>query len=173
MEILENPQAWKTHYQTKVLSSDPENHKPDFSEYQYAHNASSPPGKGVRLTDVRLLFISSSGAYIPEQQAPFDAENPLGDYTIRPIPVSTRLERLDFAHDHYDQTAVREDPQTLIPLGHLQQKVETRQLGGLTENWLSFMGYQPDASRVVEETLPQIIDFAIAEKANGALLVPA
>jgi D-proline reductase (dithiol) PrdB len=173
MQILENAQAWQNHYRTKVLSSNPEDHSPDFSAYQYANNTSSPVGKGEALAKVRLLFISSSGAYIPEQQAPFDAKNPLGDYTLRPIPITTRLDRLDFAHDHYDQTAVREDPQTLIPLGHLQQKVEKCQLGGLTKNWLSFMGYQPDASRVVEETLPQIIDFAIAEKANGALLVPA
>jgi hypothetical protein len=173
MEVLENAQAWRNHYQKTVLQSHSQNNKPNFSEYKFVNNSCSPAGKGQKASKIRLLFISSSGAYISGRQEPFDAQNPAGDYTIRPIPAATHGDELDFAHDHYDQTAVREDVQILIPLGHLRHEVQTGQLGGLTKNWLSFMGYQPDASRVIEETLPQIIAFALAEKATGALLIPA
>lgn len=173
MDILENAREWAQHYQNKVIQPYRKSGELSFNNYQYVKNSTSPNGKGIQLIDTRLLFISSSGAYLPGEQSPFDAENPLGDYTIRSIPVNTPLEALDFAHDHYDQTSVRKDPQSLIPLQHLQKKVMSGELGGLTTLWISLMGYQPDASRIVEEVIPKIISIALKEKANGALLVPA
>jgi hypothetical protein len=35
------------------------------------------------------------------------------------------------------------------------------------------MGYQPDVSRVVNETFPAILQFAKNEQAQAALLVPS
>jgi hypothetical protein len=35
------------------------------------------------------------------------------------------------------------------------------------------MGYQPDVSRVVDETAPAILEVLRAEQAQAALLVPA
>jgi hypothetical protein len=38
---------------------------------------------------------------------------------------------------------------------------------------ISYSGYQPDISRTLDETIPAILQTAQAEKADGALLVPA
>lgn len=58
----------------------------------------------------RLVLISSAGGYLPAGQEPFDAANPLGDYTIRLVPSATPLAEIAYAHDHYDHTAVNTDP---------------------------------------------------------------
>jgi D-proline reductase (dithiol) PrdB len=119
------------------------------------------------------MLISTAGGYLPDRQAPFDAGNPLGDYTIRVFPSSTPLDRLAYAHTHYDHAAVDADPQVLVPLDHLRDMVTEGQIGELAPPVVSFMGYQPDLARVVDETAPAIVHVAGAEEAHAALLVPA
>jgi hypothetical protein len=103
----------------------------------------------------------------------FDAANPLGDYTIRRFPVTTPLESVAYAHTHYDHTAVKADPQVLIPLRHLADLVDEGVIGQLAPAVISFMGYQPDVTRTVHELIPAILAAVKAEAAQAALLVPA
>ena len=173
MQILENKEAWRENFQEKVLNPYRESGTFSFSGYAFANNQEAPGGPGVNLSSSRLLFISSSGAFLPDEQEPFDAGDPLGDYSIREIPMDTPLADLDFTHEHYDQSAVREDPQTLLPIPLLQNKVERGEIGAMADRWVSFMGYQPDLTRVVHEAVPAILSIAAAEKAHAALLVPA
>ena len=97
----------------------------------------------------------------------------MGDYTIRRIPAATPLSDIAYAHTHYDHAAVDADPQVLVPLRHLDKMVENGTIGQLTGNFVSFMGYQPDVTRVLDETIPAIIEAASQERATAALLVPA
>ncbi len=173
MQILEHENEWAQNYQKAVIKPFLDTGVYRFDGYAFAHNRCAPQGTGVDLASVRLLFISSSGAFIPGEQAPFAAEDPLGDYSLRRIPAETPLAELDYAHAHYDQAAVREDPQTLLPVRLLRQKKAQGTVGALTDHWVSFMGYQPDLTRVVHETIPPILDLAAAENAQAALLVPA
>jgi hypothetical protein len=130
-------------------------------------------GAGVDLSHCHLLPVSSAGGYLPGQQAPFDASNPLGDYTIRRIPSDTPPTALAFAHEHYDHAAVDADPQVLIPLGDLAELVAMGQIGALTPHMISSMGYQPDVGRVLDELIPAIVEAARADGAQAALLVPS
>jgi len=118
------------------------------------------------------MLITSSGAFLPPSQRPFDAANPLGDYSIREIPSSIQLDDLTFAHEHYDHQAVREDPQVLVPFNHLRVLEANGTIRELT-NMISFMGYQPDVSRVINETTPAIIDQARNAQVDAVLLVPS
>jgi hypothetical protein len=173
LEILNSAQEWKETFAKHVLKSFEKTGELDFKNYPYAKNTDAPSGKALALSSVKLLFISSCGAYIPDSQPPFDAVNPLGDYSIRMIPFDEPLSELDYAHDHYDQAAVRKDPQTLLPVEILKDRVHSGKLGALTNNWISFMGYQPDLSRVVNETIPIILSQVDVEEPDAALLVPA
>jgi D-proline reductase (dithiol) PrdB len=119
------------------------------------------------------VLISSAGGYLPATQTPFAAADPLGDYSIRLIPSTTPLATIAYAHDHYDHTAVNADPQVLVPLEHLHAMVAEGQIGALTPNLISFMGYQPDVGRVLDELIPAIISAVQAEQAHAALLVPS
>lgn len=173
MEILENAKAWKQRYEQKVIQPYHQSGEFDFINYKFARNEGSPAGKGISIASAKLLFVSSSGAYQSGKHAPFDAENPLGDYSIREIATLANLDEIDFAHEHYDHAYVNQDPGVLIPLPWLKHKVQSGELGSLTSRWVSFMGYQPDAYRVATETTPAVIATARKLHATAALLVPA
>jgi D-proline reductase (dithiol) PrdB len=135
--------------------------------------ARRPPGKGIDLSKSRLALVSSAGGSLISANEPFDAENPISDFTIRRFPVSTPLGDVRFDHTHFDHAAVEEDPQVQLPLRHLEEMVADGIIGELTENVVSFSGYQPDIRLVANEVAPRILDAAREEKADAALLVPA
>jgi D-proline reductase (dithiol) PrdB len=107
------------------------------------------------------------------RQEPYDAPNPLGDYSLRTFPTSTNFEQIAFAHEHYDHRAVNEDPQVLLPLRHLEQMHAEGQIGELSESVISLMGYQPDVTRTLDETIPAVVSMASDMQADAALLVPS
>lgn len=172
MEILENHQAWQQTFTEGWLRHYQTTGEIKWDLYQLPNNQQIPTGKGIDLSQSRLALISSAGGYIPATDKPFDAEDDLGDYTIRTFPVTTPPANIAFAHTHYDHTAVNADQQVLLPLTHLQTMVDEGKIGGLTDV-ISFMGYQPDATRVVDETAPAIVAAAQSMHAEAALLVPS
>jgi hypothetical protein len=173
MEILENGDQWLAAFRSGWLAHYEQTGEIDWSLYNRPTNSSAPPGPGIDLAASRLLLISSAGAFLRGRQEPFDAGNPLGDYSVRVFPSSTRLDALAIAHEHYDRAAVSEDPRVLLPLRALEDLVAEGKIGAVASSTISFMGYQPDASRVVNEMIPAILDVAQAEQAQAALLVPA
>ena len=173
MEIVENLDEWSAVFEANWLTHYRVTGETNWKIYNRAKNESAPGGPGVDLAQSRLLFISSAGGYLANEQEPFDAVDELGDYTIRLLPTDPPLSQIDFAHDHYDHTAVKADPQVLLPIRHLQDLVADGQIGSLHQNWISFHGYQPDVRRIVEEFIPEVLDYVEKEKIDAALLVPA
>ncbi|MEM7028778.1 MAG: glycine/sarcosine/betaine reductase selenoprotein B family protein [Chloroflexota bacterium] len=172
-KILEDLDGWAEAFEAGWLAHYKESGGFNWKSYNRPKNSEAPSGKGIDLSQSRLALISTAGGYLRDSQEPFDAENDLGDYTIRLFPSSTPFDAIDYAHTHYDQTAVRTDPQVLLPLRHLEAKVEAGEIGELAPSVISFMGYQPDVRRAVNEMIPAIVEAAKAEKIDGALLVPA
>lgn len=172
MEILENRHQWLAEYRAGWLSHLNRTGEFDWKRYNRPTNRQVPAGPGVDLKSARLMLISSAGSYLRGRQQPFDAAHPLGDYSIRVYPSSTQLGDLAFAHGHFDHTAVNQDPQVLIPLRHLEQLVGDGYIGKLSPSVLSFMGYQPDVTRVLDETIPLVLSVARSERVTAALLIP-
>jgi D-proline reductase (dithiol) PrdB len=170
---LRNRDDWEAGFRSGWLAHWQATEEVDWKRYPRLRNKEAPAGKSVNLSTSRLMLITSSGAYLPGEQEPFDAENVLGDYTIRVIPTSTPLEQLAYAHTHYDHAARKEDPQVLIPTGHLDEMVAQGRIGEMAPSMVSFMGYQPDVTRVVDETAAEALRVAKEEAVNAALLVPA
>ncbi len=173
MEILENREKWLATFRAGWLAHFEQTGDFDWKLYNRPTNTQPVAGPGVDPAASRLLLISSAGAYLPGQQPPFDAPNPLGDYSVRLIPSSTPLDGLAFSHTHYDHAAVDADRQVLVPLRHLEDMAHEGSIGEIAEQFVSFMGYQPDAARVVDETIPLIREAARDLHAQAALLVPA
>jgi D-proline reductase (dithiol) PrdB len=173
MEILETREAWQAAYRDGFLARYRQTGMLDWSIYPHPRNPAAPPGPGVDLRKSRLLLISSAGGHLPAEQQPFDAANPLGDYSARLFPLATPLDALAFAHDHYDHADVNQDRQVLVPLRHLEELVQEGTIGSLAPTVVSFMGYQPDVARVIDELIPAIVRVSQVEKASAALLVPS
>lgn len=173
MNIIENRKQWDAEFKAGWLSHFQKTGALDWKLYPRIRNSPIDPRPGLDLSQSRLGLISAAGGYLREHQTPFDAANTLGDYSIRTFPVVTRFSELAYAHDHYDHTAVDSDPQVLLPLLHLQDLEREGRIGTVAPEVISFMGYQPDASRVVEETIPAIMEETKRQRWDAALLVPS
>lgn len=173
MQILEDRGAWEQAFRAGWLGHYEASGETNWKLYNRPRNSVAPPGPAIDLSQSRLVLISSAGGYLPASQPPFDAPHVMGDYTIRTFPSATPLDQVAYAHDHYDHTAVNSDPQVLLPLRHLADRVAEGQIGALTPNVISFMGYQPVVTRVLDELIPAIIAAVKAEQAQAALLVPS
>lgn len=171
-EIVEDLAAWQAHYNEHFAKQVAETGETNFKIYEYVRNKETPAGPAINLSESRLLFITSSGAYLKNSQEAFDAPHPLGDYSIRTFPLDTPLAALAFAHDHYNHQYVDQDAQVLVPLRHLEALVEADHIGEVAPTVVSFSGYMPDIGRVVEEVIPQVIDIAREQAVDAALLVP-
>jgi hypothetical protein len=173
MEILEDRDAWLAKFEANWLAHYTTTGQTNWKIYNRPKNAVAPSGKGIDLSNSRLVLISSAGAYLKNSQAAYDAPNVFGDYSTRIFPTNTPFSALEYAHDHYDHTAVKNDPQVLLPLRHLEAMVAEGLIGDLAENVVSFSGYQPVVTRVLDETIPAIIRAVKQEEVDAAFLVPA
>jgi len=173
MDILENRAEWEQTFQDSWLSHYKATGETKWDLYNRPNQKIAPSGKAINLSQSKLMLVSSAGSYITDSQDRYDDENDLGDYSIRLIPSDIDPTQLTYAHTHYDHTAVNMDSQVLIPLGHLHDKVEAGEIGALTENYVSFMGYQPDIAQLLDETIPLIVEAAKDQQADAVLLVPS
>ena len=172
MEILENRDQWMEAYCHGWLANLAATGSTDWRIYPIPRNEHTPGAPGIQVSKSRLMLISSAGGYHRRSQEPFDAANLLGDYTMRAFPCDTPFQDLAFAHDHYDHAMIERDPQVALPLHHLQLLVAAGRVGALTPSVASFMGYQPDAARTVDELVPRVVAIAKEERADAALLAP-
>ena len=173
MEILENREQWLATFRAGWLAHYQQTGEQNWKIYNRPKNSAAPAGKAITLSNSRMVLIASAGGYLRDSQAPFDAPNPLGDYTMRLFPITTPFDALAYAHEHYDHTAVNADPQVLVPLGHLADLVAEGAIGELASSVISFSGYQPIVTQVLDQTIPSILQAVRAERADAALLVPA
>jgi hypothetical protein len=173
MAILENRDEWEQIFRSGWLAHLEASGETNFKIYNRARNREDIGGPGVDLRRSRLLFISTAGAYLAHSQEAFDQDNDLGDYSIRRFPSDVALGTLDFAHTHYDHRYVDADAQVLLPLQHLADLVREGVVGSLTGDMISYMGYQPDMTRIVDELVPAVVAAAQQMNADAALLVPA
>ena len=173
MEILEDREQWLATFRAGWLAHYQQTGEQNWKIYNRPKNSAAPAGKAITLRNSRLVLIASAGGYLRDSQAPFDAPNLFGDYTLRLFPINTPFDALAYAHEHYDHTAVNADPQVLMPLGHLADLVAEGAIGELAPSVISFSGYQPVVTHVLDQTIPSIIQSVQAERADAALLVPA
>ena len=172
MDIVENLDSWYLEFEQGWLKRFREDGVVDFGLYKRPKNEQAPGARGVDLSKIKLMLISSAGGYLKNSQDRFDEHNDYGDYSVRAFASDTPYEAIDFAHTHYDRTAVFQDPQVLLPLEHLRNMVAEGKIGSLAEV-VSFCGYHPDVRQVVRETIPPIVEMAKEAGIDAALIVPA
>ena len=124
------------------------------------------------LSECRLSFVSTSGVQ-PKTSLPFDTVHPVGDYTFRRVPSDSRTEDLEIHQLKYPTFGAREDLNVIFPIERLQEFVQEGVIGGLTENFYTFIGYNMDPERL-QNTLAKNLAAAIAEeKPDAVIAAPA
>ncbi len=120
----------------------------------------------------KLCFVSTAGVQ-PKDSMPFDTVHPVGDYTFRRVPSDSKPFDLEIHQLKYPTFSAKEDLNVIFPIERLQELVEEKFIGSLTENFYSFIGYNMDAERL-ESTLAESIAEAVeTENSDVALLSPA
>ena len=127
---------------------------------------------GKPLAECRLAFISTSGVQ-PRGSVPFDTVHPVGDYTFRRVPSTARVSELEIHQLKYPTAGAARDLNVIFPIERLRELAGDGVIGGLTEYFYTFIGYNMDPERL-ERTLAEDIAAAVAaDGADIALAAPA
>ena len=120
----------------------------------------------------KLCFVSTSGVQ-PKNSLPFDTVHPVGDYSFRNVPSDSKTTGLEIHQLKYPTFGAEKDLNVIYPIERLQELAANGEIGGLTSNFFSFIGYNMDAERL-EQTLAEDIAEAVDDEgADIVLLAPA
>ena len=169
MEIIEDLEDWGKRF----AAWKPRAGNDDLSDYPWVKNRRAPFTPARRaLPMLNLALISSAGAYI-DGTAPFDTTSSAGDVSFREIPLEVEASDLKFAARGYDPAAVLEDPNSQLPVPRLLEFEQNGIIGQLNPVFWSFCGYIPDATKIVDELVPKLVERVRRYEVQAALLVPA
>lgn len=138
--------------------------------YEWSVNETSPwtPFK-KDLSKCRVALISSSGAYIRDQQPPFGRVK--NDLTFRKIPKDIDVRDLAIAHN-FRQPDAEEDINCTFPIQRMRELEQERFIGELAPTTYTFMGRIFRRSKLIGEMAPWLIEQLHHEQVDAALLVP-
>jgi D-proline reductase (dithiol) PrdB len=168
VDIIEDIEDWRRRFAGwKPAAAD------SLSDYPFVRNRRAPfmPARRA-LPMLNLALISSAGAYIDGTTA-FDITSTTGDLTFREIPIEVEASDLRFAGRGYDPAAVRKDVNSQLPIARLLEFEQNGIIGQLNSVYWSFSGFIPDATQLVEELVPKLLDRIRRYEVQAALLVPA
>lgn len=123
------------------------------------------------LAEARVALVSSAGVHLDDQPA-FHVETVAGDPSYRLIPDDVDLGRLRFTHTHYDTASAEQDPNVVFPLDRLHEAVEEGRVGSASSLHIGMMGFNPDPTRIAEETAPAVADVLGEAEVDVVVMVP-
>ena len=112
-----------------------------------------PMTKPVNESTVAL--VSTGGVHM-EEQAPFDVYDEVGDWSYREIPGDVDTGSLTVSHTHYATRDARKDINVMFPLDRLRELSREGAVGSASSMHFGFMGFIPDPTRLVEESVPEV-----------------
>lgn len=124
------------------------------------------------LSESKVAFVSSAGVQ-PKGTMPFDVVHPVGDYTYRRVPSNSKPEDLEIHQLKYPTVGANEDLNVIFPIERLQELTDEGVIGGLTENFFTFIGYNMDPDRLEKTLAEDIANAVVRDGADLALLCPA
>ncbi|NIT65061.1 MAG: hypothetical protein GWO39_15305 [Gammaproteobacteria bacterium] len=177
MEAIMNVAAFRARYPDWLEATRPvleaKNWKEAFKTYPFVVNAHAPWTPLTKpLAECRVALLSTAGAYVKDEQPPFDAENIEGDWTVREIPTDVDYAQLELAHTHYDHARADQDLNCVFPLQRLRELVAEGVIGSLAARHYSISGYCTTADKVAEHTAPQVAMRAKQDAVDAVLHVP-
>lgn len=173
MEIIEQIDDWRKRFADWKGNNTGAALDEVGDSYPFVKNRHAPflPARRA-LPMLNLALISSAGAYLEGSEA-FAAGAVDGDLTFREIPTEIDAEDLQFIARGYDATAVRLDLNSQVPLARLIEFQHNGIIGQLNPVFWSFQGFIPNAARLVDEMLPQLVQRLARYEVQAALLIPA
>lgn len=129
------------------------------------------------LAECTVALISTAGISRHDDR-PFDQDgerrNPWwGDPSFREIPVGTTERDVRLYHLHIDPRFGEADLDVVLPMRRLAELAQERFVGRSANRHYSVMGYILDATVLIGQTAPAIVERMRADAVDAAALVPA
>ena len=173
MELIEQLDRWRERYAAWKATTGGQAGDDLGAGYPFIENTRAPFTPAHRSSSMmNLALITSAGAYI-DGTDPFDTSAPDGDCTFREIPSEIDPGDLRFSVRGYDPSFTQQDVNVQVPLARLLEFQANRVIGQLNSAFWSFCGFIPEASRVVSELSPKLIERLKRYEVQAALLIPA
>lgn len=123
------------------------------------------------LSDARLSFVSSAGVQ-PKGTLPFDVVHPVGDYSFRRVPSTSKVSDLEIHQIKYPTIGAVKDLNVIFPIERLQE-LAAENVFKLAPNFFSFIGYNMNPEMFERTLAESIAEQVVADGADAVLLCPA
>jgi D-proline reductase (dithiol) PrdB len=116
-----------------------------------------------------FALITTAGVHMKIQPV-FEVE--AGDSSVRFIPSSIQEKDLMISHTHFDRMDADQDINCVFPLFRLKELALKGSIGGVATHHYGLMGYIPNTTPLVEETIPLILKQLLEDKVDAVILNP-
>ena len=125
------------------------------------------------LSESRLALVTSAGLHLRTDK-PFISAHEGGDTSFRVIPRSAAAGDILQSHISigFDHTGIYRDINVTFPIDRLQELVDQKKIGSLSDDYYSFMGALRDVTGIIEESGPEVARRLKAEGVEVVLLTP-
>ena len=126
-----------------------------------------------KLSDRKVALVTSAGLHLRTDK-PFIFAHEGGDTSFRVIPRSAAAGDILQSHTSigFDHTGIYRDINVTFPIDRLQELVDQKKIGSLSDDYYSFMGALRDVTGIIEESGPEVARRLKAEGVEVVLLTP-
>ncbi len=129
------------------------------------------------LRECRVAAVTTAGVHLGADE-PFDLdrerrEPTWGDPSYRVLPRDVSSDDVQISHLHYDTSDAKEDLDVVLPVPLLRQFESEGVVGEVAPRHYSFMGFQLDATELLERYLPEVISQLRDDAVDAVVLTPA
>ena len=126
-----------------------------------------------KLSDSKVALVTSAGLHLRTDK-PFISVHEGGDTSFRVIPRSSKAGDILQSHTSigFDHTGIYRDLNVTFPMDRLQELVDQKKIGSLSDNYYSFMGALRDVTGIIEKTGPEVAHKLKSEGVEVVLLTP-
>jgi D-proline reductase (dithiol) PrdB len=109
------------------------------------------------LSQAKISLVTSAGLHLRHDK-PFIGDPKGGDTSYRVIPSTAKA--ADILQSHvsigFDHTAIMRDMNVTLPINRVRELVDKGIVGGLAQNYYSFMGAIRNPKPLIETTGPEV-----------------
>jgi D-proline reductase (dithiol) PrdB len=123
------------------------------------------------LSECKVTLVTTGGIHLRTQE-PYDVMKEDGDWSLREIPSDSPPESLMITHTHYNHIDADQDVNCMFPIERLPELRDQGIIGSISDTFFGMMGWVPNPTTTVRETIPKIVERAQVEGVDIALLTP-
>lgn len=123
------------------------------------------------LSEATVALVSSGGVHRATQE-PFEVFAEEGDSTARAVPGVVDTDELTVTHTHYATDDALQDINVMFPLDRLRDLADEGIVGAVSPVHFGLMGFIPDPSTLVNETVPDIGRELVRRGVDVVVLTP-